>query len=99
MYLLQKVTQRFHFQELLMRKIQKGLSFEIMTSRRVLDLKCLRDQSGLKWTVRPKFCISEIYTPIPVLQKWNFFNKEQKRNCILGIVPKAVSLIRFFNFL
>ena len=83
-----------------MRKIQKGLSFEILTSSRVLDLKCLRKPSGLKWTVRPKDCISEIYTPIPVLQKGNFFNKEQKRNCILGIVPKAASFItRFFNFL
>ena len=79
-----------------MRKIQKGLSFEILTSSRVLDLKCLRKPSGLKWTVRPKDCISEIYTPIPVFQKGNFFKKEQKSNCILGTVPKAVSLMSFF---
>ena len=79
-----------------MRKIQKGLSFEILTSSRVLDIKCLRNPSGLKWTVKPKDCISEIYTLIPVLQKGNFFNKEQKRNCILGIVPKAVSFMTFF---
>ena len=81
-----------------MRKIQIGLIFEILKSGRVLHFKCLRDSSGLKRTVWPKDCISEICTLTPVLQKRNFLNKKQKTKYILEIVPKAVYLMSFFYF-
>ena len=59
-------------------KIQKGHSFEILTSSGVLDLKCLRNPSGLKWTVMPKTAFQRYILQFQCSKKGTFLTRSKR---------------------